>query len=352
MAGLLGDIKLIEVAFQPAGGGTTLGKFRNIVDTGKLTLVLDGTGQMKASIPQRGFFDGANSQLCLADILALNTWGVEGSVRVDGFEYLVGPVTDVLQGSQLIDVEVSDASALWERREIETMIDASGDLATLFAVFHEEVIGLDNRFGTVLHLVESLVQGERFVSSEDNMFLATMLRELARSGVDYTMVGRNLYVNGVIDRAPVATLTDAHFVGEIKVQKVGKAQANYVVVVGGSTATGGTVRGIAQDPTSIAEMGKLVRVFRESSILDVPSAVTAAEQRLETLLDPIVITMPTGSLISPMAPVTLSQLIPGNVIRINTSATGVSLERDFRIGSLTIHFNGTVSATFIPIGGL
>src|SRR5690606_10611375 len=130
-----------------------------------------------------------------------------------------------------------------------------------------------------------------------------------------------------------------------EVVELGNDQATVVVVKGKG------VQAVAVAPQEYLDFyGWLVRVFEEPDIEDLATAERAAQTRLDHLKDPVRIETPMGAALSPTAPITLDQLIPGIRVRVDSQASCRKVTSDFRLRQVTVDLGGQVSIDLEPLG--
>ena len=137
--------------------------------------------------------------------------------------------------------------------------------------------------------------------------------ELARDGIDWTVVDRVMYVGGeqIPDLPAVGQLHDEHFVTHEKVTERGEIITEMTVIGEGNEEEGVTIWGqVSQgNPDIEATYGVHEQVVTEDKIRDAQSAVAAAEGRMAVFRRPPVVF--SGGRLDPEAPVDIMSLIPG-----------------------------------------
>lgn len=153
--------------------------------------------------------------------------------------------------------------------------------------------------------------------------LADKLRELARTDVDYTFVGRQMIVGGsTIPGSPSWKLHDA-MVADMSDVDDGLSQVNDAVVVGSkpnaAAATDPIPTGAWADSLSIAQVGPLQVRYSEPDIRDSGSAVVAARNRVRffgSLLPDLTIRLKEGQY-------NVDDLIPGASVRVDLTDAAI-----------------------------
>jgi hypothetical protein len=173
-----------------------------------------------------------------------------------------------------------------------------------------------------------------------------LLGELAKTGIDYSAYGRTILCGGEqVPADPYVVLTDEFWIQPPTISARGNDQATQVVVLGKG------VTGVATATTAYTDFyGLLVRTFSENEIEDAPSAQAAANTRLALLQDQLYIEAGTGGGLKPTAPITLPELIPGIRVRVDSAASCRKVVADFRLKSVKVGFDGSVSIDLQPLG--
>jgi hypothetical protein len=130
------------------------------------------------------------------------------------------------------------------------------------------------------------------------------LRNLARGPLNATFIGRRLVLFGPYPLSTTAVLQDKDFLDDITVVEDGFSYASRVIVVGEGViaSCGGT------DPY----YGLVERIITDNTITTERAARALACAELSTASQPpVVVSVPSGAQLSPEAPVTISELIPG-----------------------------------------
>lgn len=240
---------------------------------------------------------GINDQDGWAAIGAVTAWEHELVLWRDGSEVFAGPATDVdARTAEGWSTSARDLFQWFERRFVARDRTMSADLAQIFKRVADDAMAADNSPGVSVLATDCGVVGDRVYVAAEYGRAADALRELARTGVDWTFVGRQMLVGGEeVPTSPVATLIDSH-VQAGSAQWAGLTVVNDVVTVGGATAATATTAAVdapvgrATRPPSIAQRGLLQQRFDEPNILDLASANANAASRADLLasVDPTV----------------------------------------------------------------
>lgn len=344
-AGLLGCGQY-EVHITGRGGAPLLAVFPwNAVTWSR---VLDDTSQAMVT--------GAGGDCCglLADV---RPWRHEIAIYRDGDLVWVGPVFNPSSSPSAgpppsvgVAVSARDLSAWWDHRLIHTdQVYAGVDLATIFAAVANDAMAPDNSPGFTVASSPCGVTGSRAVLASQFVLAAQELRSISGIGVDWTVVARNALVGGtVVPAAPIATLIDEHFMLPPTPNLDGSAQANREVLIG----NGVSVYGDATNAAAAAADGLLESVTTDTSILDSTQAQAGADSRVALTAAIIGI---EGAVLTPDAPVTIDDLVPGAICQLELQDTCPPVSGPFRlkkidVASQTAGATETVSLSFQPVG--
>jgi hypothetical protein len=230
------------------------------------------------------------------------------------------------------------------------------DLADIFTTYISDALSLDPSPNiSVMMLGEIGISGQRSVTAQSATICGDALRELSRSGVDFTAVGRTIRIGGPPPSSATTILYDGAIQKDAggatpKLTKQGLNLATSVVLKGGQDVLGNTISTTAGQSDGIH--GLVSRTSSEPLILDPNSLSQAANGRLAFLNPaPLYLTVT----LSPQASIQWDELIPG--IRIDTAFTLglIDVVGQFRLQQVdvTVDQNGeAVALTLTPLGVL
>lgn len=318
---------------------------------------LDDTSQADLETDQRATI------ACCAQLGVLRQWRHEYSVMRDGVEVWVGPLAGqpkyAYQGAQL---KARDLSAWLDKRFIHNTISyVNADLATIFEAYVRDAMSPDPTPGLAVTASPCGVRGTRSVDAADYKHAGPEIRELSQSGIDWTMIGRVMLAGGlVVPSTPVATLTDEHFVDPPDVEEDGMAQANRWAVLGaqahdavtGQFTSGFAFTGVAESVADANEDGLLEDRVQIDQVKDTQSAYAAAVGRLA--LTRTTIPIISGGTLTPSAPITIDQLVPGALVNVLLQNTCRPVSGQYRLQTVdvTVAPDEQVSITLQPMGTL
>lgn len=174
------------------------------------------------------------------------------------------------------------------------------------------------------------VKGDRKIVGAQFGKAGDFLRELARSGLDFTMFGRQLICGGPeIPRIPAFVLTDDTLLSP-KVQG-GQETGSEAIVIGANSGTQ-QVPIVGRAGGVDADIGLVQRVFTESTILDQNSAEAAAQTHRQHLAtEPLYV----SGVLHPRLLVEYNDLIAGRQAHVYVTAEGKVVDAMLRLQQLT-----------------
>lgn len=304
-----------------------------------------------------GFATSNADDACCAAIATLEAWRHELALYRNGHLAWCGPVVDLFFSTDQVEIRARDLFQWFERRVFPKQIDIrERDLVDIFRAFVEAGLERDTSPNIQLSVLsDSGVLASRLVQVAERKRVADELRELARTGVDFTCVGRILYVSGNdIPFTPIGPLMTEDFPNP-SLQIHGLQAATEVTVIGTTRGTSdrsyqGTVGGVSDD------LGLVQVSVSEPKIRDIESALAAARSRL-LLINPPPPYL-SGAL-DPNAGVEFEDLIPGVHIDIRAQVGCREVITTMRLNTVDVSadvdddsVSETVSLNLIPVGRL
>lgn len=344
MAGPLGCANSYGITVMDRDGERQLSE---LLDVSALTWtrVVDDTSEAQIVVPYQGVE-------CCETLNALNDWCNQIAIWRDGTTLVwQGPITYIDYGRDETVIEARDITAWLFKRLIKTLIDytadglSAQDLSTIAEALVTHGYGQDDP-GVLafLTVVASGVTGERKYA-ENSGYVGDALNELARTGIDYTAIGRRLIIAGELPIATLPTLTDDDFVGALRVIRDGRAASTAATVIGaGVVATSGAA-GVC---------GLLETLVTEEEILDQASAQAEADSVVMAgNPTPLYVSVPDGAGLSPDAPVGINDLVPGVLVPVTSTQTCKTVAAQLRLQRLSVTFGSDgelVGVTLVPPG--
>jgi PKD repeat protein len=325
---------------------TTRGATKTLAElfpvSGTFTRALDAT----STLEMVGVVGGMVDEACCDDWDSVYPWNTEILVYRDGRDAWSGPVTSIDFAYGTVTVRASDLTAWWDRRTVGTLNFVGADLSDIFSAVHQNAMGSDPIPNFVISPTPTHIYGDRSYAATDYKYAADLLDELSKTGLDWTCFGRTVLIGGSeVPADPYFTIFDDFWTEPPKVMSKGDDQATQVVVRGkGVTGTA------TADASYLNSYGLIVRVFDENNIEDQPTVDRAAETRLAMLQDQTYIAAPSGAGLTPNAPITLAELVPGIRVRVVSEATCRKVTADFRLSKVKVDFTGQVAIDLQPLG--
>jgi len=262
-----------------------------------------------------------------------------------------GPIRSCSYKPGQVTVTAKDPTAWFERRRIGTDTTYDDvDLAHIFGAIAGEALAQDPSPNLQIIVVPCGFTGTRITRIVERALAADLMRELARSGVDWTAVGRTILIGG-------PGLTDA--LGDLVL--IDEAVDNPALEkAGDATVTQQTIRWQAADDQApmlttvpsvgIGQLGLLEALDEEADIADATSAGAAAQGRLDLLdRNPRVVSCGLTS----DAPATIAQLVPGRRVDFRLSTLPIAAEGVTRLLKLSVGVTQDAEAvkiTTTPLG--
>ncbi len=319
--------------------------------------VLDDTSD--ASVTVAGSFATGESRC--KDLAAVFPWEHELAIYRDTYRVWSGPIVTVENpGGGVVTHKAMDLSRWLDERFIHHNHDypaPGADVSQIFEDYVTDAMQPDNTPGLSVSVQPTGVLGVRTVKAAEYQVCGAAIRELSRTGIDWTMLDRVMFAGGqTVPQTTVLTLLDSHLATPPTVTRDGTAQQNHVIVAGSGLAVDGpSVIGEASDTPSQTLDGLLEGYTSESEIGDVPSATAAAQTRLDLLSDTP--TLLTSVNLDQTAPFGQGDLIAGILVdmRLTETDLGPVIDR-YRIASIKVSADSsgaeTVTVNFQPKGTL
>lgn len=275
------------------------------------------------------------------DLLAnANPWEHELVLRRDGVTVWEGPIVAKPARRAL---SARDLSTWLDRRMIRSTLEfRQVDVATIVQALVAEAMRPDPSPKLGVLASEVGILADRSYRAGKHVMVGDEVRELARTGCDWTVTGRVLFVRQprtryrVDERLPVirdehlATLPDVTVDGVLMVTSQGVRGFDSRL----SETADDPVYGLATNAEAIARYGLIDGLVTEDSIRDAGSAAAAAASRLGVVSAPI---STIGSLqLAATAPVTIDELVPGNLIRVELDGADQPIRETRRIVSVSV----------------
>lgn len=308
--------------------------------------VLDDTSTASVSI-QVG---GNASQACCNLLSSLEPWCHELQFFRDGQPVWEGPVQSVAESApETVTVGARDVTSWLDVRIIHAYHDFTygEDLALIAqALIEDGLLPDDPNILPWLAVTLAGQTGEREYQDplDEVQYVGDAVRELARTGLDFTVLGRRIILAGEqIPAAPVGVLTDDHILGPYSSTKEGRYTATkwYVSGDGFIVAEGGTS----------GSYGLIERIASEGAILDEDSASANALSRLQaTNPTPRIVDLSQGAHLAAHTPIPIDRLVPGALVGVALSGVCAPVSARLRLTSVSVSESQEDEAVVITLG--
>lgn len=334
--------------------------------TWQVKVVEHGTGDLVA-VPK---FGAVTWQRRLDDLsTATTSWAPTECERIRKWQHELelwrgpklvwaGPIiTPQRRTGQPITVSARDLGMRFERLFVARDRNyVQEDLGLIFGQLATDALALYPTLGITVVTYPTGTLGDRQYVYANYERLADKLRELARTDVDYTFLGRQMVVGGSsIPGRPTWKLNDA-MVDDTQDGDDGLSQVNDAVVMGskpdGAPAADPTPYGEYIDGLSIAHVGPLQVRYSEPDIRDSGSAGVAAKNRVRFFgseLPDLRVRLKEGQY-------DIDDLVPGAAVRVDLTDASIPYgeQGDYVLvtvdGSLSVSGEAAVTVGLVQAG--
>lgn len=225
----------------------------------------------------------------------------------------VGPILSVVIDPLAATATINAQDLAWwlSVRVIQQDFSWTGtDLATIFGDLVDYAVSVDDP-GITLSTSPTGILGDRSVGGTDVRTVLGEIEELSRTGVDWTVCGRQFFVGGLTttDTMLRTPLTEHEFTRLPAVRRSADQMANHTFVYGSGIV--GEAGGQDTDDCVLVE-----RAIYEPSALDQNSCDAAAQSLWERVHEPLYI-LEGDSDLSYSAPIDIQEMIPGQLVRVD-----------------------------------
>lgn len=338
---------------QERGGGDKL--LEVPLPSFSMTKRLDDSVRGEITLP----ISGQWREACCAVLETAEPWRHEVVVYRDGAEALVGPVVAVEISKEGGRITVQDLFFWTERRFYSEDVFVSADASVAFETLFLAAMDPDPSPNIDIITHPAGVEVVRRIAGKEFTRSADVLRELARTAVDFTTIGRQVIVGGKEVFEPgigpgVPLVVHDEAVEQMTVNKDGLQFATDVAVFGEAVSTSSAQRIFGRATRSKELYGLVQQSFAELDIRDTPSA---NENALSRLLQMQPAPVRVGITFTPQAAFGLSDLICGRRMdmRVSSSAGCIEVMETMRLSEVSVNVSDggvseTVSATIVPLG--
>ncbi|MFI6289997.1 hypothetical protein ACIBEJ_00340 [Nonomuraea sp. NPDC050790] len=323
----------------------TGGRQHGTVDPAALdwSRVLDDTSEANITVPYQG-------PDCCKLLGEARSWCNELAIFRDQQLVWQGPLVRIEHRGDDTLLAARDVTQWLFRRKIRNLIDFTGtsnaDLAVIAAALIEHGFAPDDpNVLAYLMITAAGIVGERKYAKNSG-YILDHLRELARTGLDFTTLGRRILLMGEGPLGRLPGLSDEHFVGPLAVIEDGLSAITHATVVG---------KGITAEAGGIGTCGLLEFIATEEEIQD----ATSAQAEAGALVvggnpAPLFLEVPDNSQLAPETPIGINDLIPGAIIPVTSEATCRLVAADLRLIRMKVAFSEAdgekVGITLAPLG--
>lgn len=300
-----------DVYLMRRGGGTMVSQLKfSAIEWNR---VIDDVST--ASVTMAGI-KGKRGTWCCDDADLIHPWEHEIGIYRNGDRVWAGPVVSKASTDTGLSIQCRDLMSWMKRRRVRNNYNwVNQDLAVIFHAIVRDALIPDNSMGLVVSPTLCGVNGDRKILAAQYKLAWPELDELARTGVDWTVVDRTVVIgNFELDLSPIGTLTDGSFINLDGVGEDGADLVTDAITVGdGVGEAGATIVG-RYTGGDTARYGVHELVYQESSIRDPGSAARNAGSRWDLNHEPAKIF--NGGELDQNAEVTVAQLIAGRAVNV------------------------------------
>lgn len=290
---------------------------------------------------------------CCELIDLIKPWKHELHLYRDGISPpWIGPITTMSFTHEEVTINARDLFTWFERRWINALHEYTySDLTSIFADLARDALGPDMSPNITFVEYDSGIVGGRAYDPFDFPRASDMLSDLAKDGINFTMVGRDLVIYGnTYPFDDLGVLVNESF-NDIRFEWPGELYASDFVVLGtrsGSSPPYGRASDFQTNDTN-HEFGLIQRDAQLDSIEDDGSAQIAAYNRLQFFSRE---TLYPSVTFNQNAQVQWKDLIPGATCRLLLEVGCKKVIGDYRMTELKFNVdnNGkeTLTPTFVP----
>lgn len=312
--------------------------------------VLDEISNAGVSVGIGGFEDDE----CCYVLRNLGAYEHELALVRDGADVWNGPVMEPTFRRDQASVPARDLMHWFERRVLEydrTFTDT--ETADIFLQFATDALSRDPSPNIQIIPAATGITGTRQVLASEVRRAADEMRELSRTSLDFTAIGRTIRVGGkVIPGTSTLSLSTEDFI-DPELKPLGLQAASEWFVIGANSGQSG-VPILGRYGEIREDIGLVQQVAHESSILDQTSADAAAQTRHAASFD---VPNSLSGKLRAEAPIDFADLVPGTLFDIRCEVGCRTIEEEMRLARVDVTVSAsdegiseTITVEFIPIG--
>lgn len=265
---------------------------------------------------------------CATILQGITRWAYELVIFRDGVRVWTGPVQDVLPEGENLSITARDKMAWTTVRPIWTYLnypDPGEEMATVFNDVIANAMLPDNVPGLVGTATATGLRAVREYKPNPPQYAWDALNELARTGVDFTMIGPTMVAGSfIVPASPIAFLTEQAF-SELPSTPLLAANVGTQWMV-----TGDPEQNLFASHGGIDSLvGLVVRIAQEDDIKDQASLDQNAKSRWELTASPLIAEYTIT--LSQEAPWPVEIMTPGCTVDIRFSETLFPIVGHFRL---------------------
>ena len=323
---VLGDCPSYRVLVTERGGLV----FRGFLefDTLYFSRVLDGVSAATILL-------GESRLLQCAELISeLEPWRHEIVIVRNNEVVWQGPISDEIQYStDSVSITCQDLLVWFNYRRVTLDRDyVQEDAGVIYRDLAVNALEADDSPNINIDVVATGTYLDRSYSSDVRQISYNAMQELHRTGIDVTVIGRDVRVSG--ENSPVmdlGTLPRGSYRG-INIRKRGTDMANDLTVTAsgstGGSVISGTYSSAQYSPKDIADYGLLVGQTSNFIATTEETALAAARTRWEFTHKPAIYVQMT---LQPWAPLPVSSIVPGSMLSLYDDATPLEISGKFRM---------------------
>jgi hypothetical protein len=284
---------------------------------------------------------------CCELLVEADPYATELRIQREGFTVWEGPVYEVRENLETMEISARDNMHLLERRIIRNTIDDSIEPGSDSSLIAESIIRegflFDNPNITEwLHVVPGAPFIARKTEEQTRSYAFGELSDITRVGIDWTVIGRRILVFPA--DLPIGIggrITDDDIIGDYTVVKSGRDFSTRQITLGQGDLY--AIQGGVD-----ARYGLVENVNQESDLLGQGSVDNAAITKYEvTPVPPVWVSLEGGVYLKPTTPTTIAELVPGIVFPGSFTSYCNVVTQNFRLQRLTVDVVGGIESVSI-----